>query len=136
MATRRLVPVAAVALLMLVGCSHATNVQASNDKLCSRVADMDGTVTQMAALDPTTPNVAQLRALRLKLAAQYKDVQDAAKDANSIHIDTITQAYQKVVGTENGVNDQGSFQAAQAPLGDAAGQFSDARTTLNSAAGC
>jgi hypothetical protein len=121
---------------MLAGCSHSTNVQTANDKLCSRVADMDGTVSQMAALDPTTANVAPLRALRVKLAAQYKDVQDAAKDANSIHIDTITQAYQKVVSAVNSVNDQGSFERAEAPIDDAAGQFSDARTTLNSSAGC
>jgi hypothetical protein len=134
--TWRLVPVAAVALLMLAGCTHATNVQAANDKLCSRVADMDGTVTQMAALDPSTPNVAQLRALRLKLAAEYKDVQDAAKDADSVRIDPITQAYQTVVKASNSVNDTNSFQAAEAPLGDAAGQFSDARTALNSSAGC
>ena len=136
MKTTRLVAVAGFALLVLAGCSHATNVQAANDKLCSRVADMDGTVTQVAALDPTTPNVAQLRALRLKLAAEYKDVQDAAKDANSIRIDTITQAYQRVVSATNSVNDQGSFERAEAPIDDAAGQFSDARTQLNTSAGC
>lgn len=127
---------AALVLLLLAGCSHATNVQAANDKLCSRVADMDGTVTQMAALDPTTVNVAQLRALRLKLAAEYKDTQDAAKDANSIRIDTITQAYQKVVSAVNSVNDEGSFQRAEGALDDATGQFSDARTQLNTSAGC
>lgn len=136
MKTTRVLLLAAVGLLWLAGCSHATNVQATNDRLCSRVADMDGTVTSMAALDPTTANVVQLRTLRLKLAAQYKDVQDAAKDANSIRIDPISQAYQTVVSAANRVNDQGSFEAAQGQLDDAAGQFSDARTALNSSAGC
>ena len=136
MGSKRLATVVCLALLTLVGCRDRSTVQDKQDKLCSAVADLDGSATQIAAVQPDAGGVARIKVLRLDMQAQYKRLQDAAKDAQAIRIDPITQAYNKVLSSINGINDPTALAQAQPRINQAVGEFSDARTQLNQSAGC
>ncbi len=136
MKTWRLATVACGALLVLTGCRDRSTAQSDQDKLCSEVAQLDGSVAQLAALEPSAASVARVKELRLQIEKQYKDVQDAAKDASGINIQPLTQAYNNVLRSINGVNDQDSLARAEPQIDQAAGEFSTARTDLHSAAHC
>jgi outer membrane murein-binding lipoprotein Lpp len=134
--TRRIVALAVVAPLLLVGCRNRLTSQDYQDRLCNAVASLDGSVAELASLQPTTANVARVKALRVKMEAQYKQVQASAKKAGGVGIDAVTRAYNDVLSSINGVNDESSFAQAEPRIDQVAGEFSDARLQLHDQAGC
>lgn len=137
--TRRFAPLAAmgcVAVLMLVGCRDRSSVQDDQDKLCGEVAEVDGTVTQLAAVEPNAGGAARIRELRTQLEAQWQDVEEASRDVGSFRIDAVRQAYNNVLASINGVNDEATLRAAEPRIDAAAGEFSTSRVDLHTTAGC
>jgi hypothetical protein len=100
------------------------------------VAQLDGQIAQAAGLEPSTASVARLKQLRVEMEKQYKDVQDAAKDASDVNIQPLSQAYNNVLRSINGVNDQDALARAESQIDQAAGEFSTARLDLHNTAGC
>ena len=137
MTTRRLATIFCVALLALVGCRDRSTDQDKQDKLCAQLGELDGVVARLAAVDSGAPDaVAQLRSLRSQLEAEYRDVQEAARDADNTRMDAVTQAYNKVVRSVSGVNDQATLAQAEPAIDEAAGEFSTARLELHTQARC
>lgn len=136
MRTRRLAIVACVALLLLGGCRDRSTAQDKRDKLCEEVAELDGTVTRLAALEPSAATGAEVRELRARLEAQHRDVEEAAEDADDVRVEPVNQAYNNVVRSVSGVNDQATLIQAQSQIDQAAGDFSNARVELHSSARC
>ena len=134
--TRRFAVLVCIALFSLVACGERSTEQGDRDKVCEELAEVDGSVAQIAALEPSAANVPRLRELRTRMEAQYKDVQDAAEDATDIRLEPVTQAYNAVLRTIQGVNDQASLAQAERPIDDTAGQFSTARLEFNNNARC
>ncbi len=122
-------------MLALGACRDRSTPQDAQDKLCTRVAELDGLVSKLAALEPTTANLIQVRVLRIDIESKYKDVQEAAKDAG-VGYDALTRAYNDVLRSTNGVNDQTAFEQAAPQMDQAAGEFSEARLQLTMSAGC
>ncbi len=137
--TRRFAPLAAmgcVAMLMLVGCRDRSTSQDDQDKLCVEVAEVDGTVTQLAAVEPNAGGVARIRDLRARMEAQWRDVEEASREVGSFRIDAVRQAYNNVLASVNGVNDEATLRDAEPRIDTAAGEFSTARTDMHAMAGC
>ncbi|MCA1691521.1 MAG: hypothetical protein ABR540_18285 [Acidimicrobiales bacterium] len=99
------------------------------------MAELDASATKLAGLEPTAP-VAQVRQLRAEMEARYRDVQEAAEDADAVRIDTVTQAYNNVLRSTNGVNSQEALAQAEPEIDRTAGEFSDARVQLHTSSGC
>ena len=127
---------ACVAMLMLVGCRDRSTDQDHEDRLCFELAELDGTVTRLAALDPSTATVARVRELRAELETRYRELQEAARDAPTVRIDPVTQAYNNVLRSIGGVNDPATLAQAEPEIDRAAGEFSTARLELHTSAGC
>jgi hypothetical protein len=126
---------ACLALVVLAGCADRSTLQDKADNLCNKLAVMDGSVTQLAALtDQAT--VAQVKALKAKIDAEYKDVQAAAAKYAAYRIDLITKAYNDLSAAVAPVNNQAAVAAALPNIGNAAGEFSDARVDINTTARC
>ncbi|MDQ3979209.1 MAG: hypothetical protein M3314_06620 [Actinomycetota bacterium] len=134
--TRRLAVLMSIAVLLLVGCGDGDTEQGQKDKVCEEVAELDASVAQLAALEPTAANVPRVRELRSLMESQYGDVQDAAEDASGITIEPVTQAYNTVLRSIQGVNDQATLAQAESGIDDAAGQLSNARLELHTNARC
>jgi hypothetical protein len=134
--TRRLAVLMSIAMLLLVGCRDRDTEQGQKDKVCEEVAELDASVAQLAALEPTAANVPRVRELRSLMESQYGDVQEAAEDASGITIEPVTQAYNTVLRSIQGVNDQATLAQAESGIDDAAGQFSNARLELHTNARC
>lgn len=123
-------------MLALVGCRDRSTEQDAQDDLCAELAELDGSVVQVAALEPTAANVARLRQLRTQMEAQFREVQESSEDVGALRVDAITQAYNNVLRTINGVNDEATFRQAEPQIDAAAGEFSTARLDLHTQAGC
>jgi uncharacterized lipoprotein NlpE involved in copper resistance len=134
--TRRFAALVCIALFMLVGCRDRSTEQGSKDKVCEEVAELDASVAQLAALAPTAANVPRVRELRSRMEAQYEDVQEAGEDASDITLEPVTQAYNAVLRSIQGVNDEATLAQAESGIDDAAGQFSNARLELHTNARC
>jgi hypothetical protein len=134
--TRRLAVLMSIAMLLLVGCRDRDTEQGQKDKVCEEVAELDASVAQLAALEPTAANVPRVRELLSLMESQYGDVQEAAEDASGITIEPVTQAYNTVLRSIQGVNDQATLAQAESGIDDAAGQFSNARLELHTNARC
>ncbi len=139
MRTMRFAPLAAigcVALLALVGCRDRSSVQDDQDKLCVEVAEVDRSVTELAAVEPNAGGAARIREIRTRLEAQWREVEEASKEVGSFRIDAVRQAYNNVLASINGVNDEGTLRQAEPRIDAAAGEFSTARLDMHNTAGC
>ncbi len=136
MRTRRLAVLLCIGVFMLVGCRDRSTDQGRKDKVCEELAELDGSVARLAALEPSAANVPRVRELRSQMEAQYKDVEEAADDAEDIRLEPVTQAYNAVLRSIQGVNDQGTFAQAEPTIDQAAGEFSTARLELHTSARC
>lgn len=136
MSTRRLLPIVFVALFLLVGCRDRSTVQDAQDDLCAEVSELDGTAARIAAVEPNAASVAQVRALRAQLEAQFRDVEEAAREAQAVNVDAVRQSYNSLLRATGGVNDQAALVQAEPQIDQAAGALSEARLQLNSSAGC
>jgi hypothetical protein len=123
-------------MFLLVGCRDRSTVQDAQDKLCSELGRVEGSVAQIAAVEPGPGAVARIRQLRTQMEAQYADAQEAASDVGAIRTDAVNGAYQKFLGSLNGVNDEATLVQAQAQIDQAAGEFSTARLDLHTTAAC
>lgn len=132
---RRFSALAFVALVALVGCADRSTPQDKQDKLCSKLGVMDKTVTELAALTPTA-TVQQVKTLKGQLDAEYKDVQAAAKDVSAFTIAPVTDAYNQLAKTVNGITTQDALVAAIPQIDAEAGTFSDARLQVNTNGTC
>lgn len=137
--TRRFAPLAVmgcVALLALVGCRDRSTEQDKNDMLCTELSEVDGTVSRLAAAEPNAAGVAQVRLLRTQIEAQWRDVEEASRDAGGVNIQPVQQAYNNVLTSIRGVNDEASLREAEPRIDQAAGEFSTARLDLHTTARC
>jgi hypothetical protein len=125
-----------VALLMLVGCRDRSTDQDHRDTLCAELGELDEAVARLAALEPTAASVPRVRELRSEMEEEYRDVQAAAGDATGVRLEPVTQAYNNVLRSINGVNDQATLAEAERRIDDAAGEFSTARLELHNSARC
>ena len=132
---RRFSALACVALVMFAGCRDRSSVQDKQDKLCSQLGVMDKTVTELAGLPPTA-TVQQVKTLKAQLDAEYRQVQTAAKDVSAFTIAPITDAYNQLAKTVNGITTQDGVAAALPQINDEAGTFSDARLQVNTNGAC
>lgn len=132
---KRWIAVAGLALVVLGGCRDRSITQDKADVLCNKLAVMDGSVTNLAALPPTA-TVQQVRDLKAKIDAEYKDVQAAEAKYPAYRADLIAKAYNDLSAAVAGVNSQAAVADALPKIGDAAGEFSDARVDINTNAHC
>lgn len=136
MRTRRIAALAFVAMFTLVGCRDRSTPQDKADELCREMAELDATVTQLAALEPGPNSGARVRELRTQMETRYREVQEASEEVQSLRIDTVTQAYMNVLRSVNGVNDQATHAQAEAQIDTTAGEFSTARLDFHTTARC
>lgn len=128
---------ACVALLVgLTACADRSTAQDDQDKLCEELAQMDGTVTRLAALDPNTVTVQQVRDLKAQIDREYRDVQEAAEEASPPRMDLVRSAYDNLSRSVATVNSRETFTAALPAINTAAGELSDARVEVHSSGGC
>jgi hypothetical protein len=123
-------------ILGLAGCADRSSIQDDNDKLCDELAQMDGTVTRLAALDPNTVTVQQVRDLKAQIDREYRDVQEAAKEAAPPRMDLVTSAYDNLSRSVATVNSREAFTSALPGINQAAGELSEARVEVNTTGGC
>ena len=135
---RRLAALACIGFFVLVGCRDRSTPQNRQDELCVEMGELDGTITQMTAYAAAggDANATKFRQLRDKLAGQFNEVEDAAKDVTSYQITGVRDTYNKFVQTVQGVNDAATMTAKYVEIDKTAGDFATARLEAYNTLGC
>lgn len=137
MRTRRFATLACVALLVLgVGCRDRSTPQDKQDTLCVTLGKVDATVTKIASVAASGGDATQVPKLRTELETKWGDVEAAAKKVSAFRIDNVRTAYNEVLKSISGVNNQSALAAGQPAIDKASSDFAAARLDLYNTAGC